>query len=67
MKNFKKNTKPKIINADETDFRVLSTNSAAEVNKIHTPEGYIDFATQTNEIIGHRRRKPLLITGEFLL
>lgn len=67
MKNLKKITETKIIDASESDFMILSANSSAAANSIHTPEAYIEFATQTNEIIGHRIREPRRITGKFLL
>ncbi len=67
MKNVEKNLKNKIICASETEFRILSENSSAIAKENHTPERYIVFATQMNEIIGHKQKEPKLITGTFLL
>lgn len=67
MKNWKEDSDNRIISANERDFRILSQNSKALMSQHCSPEKYIDFTTQMNEMIGHQRKDPQPITGDFKL
>jgi hypothetical protein len=56
----------KIVDVTPEDERNLRENSR-KIEHSMSPENYLDFIQQYNEMLGHKQRRPAPIRGNFKL
>ena len=66
MKNVKNDSADKILEFSSEDERRMRENSVSIVSKM-SPDDYLNFIQQYNEMLGHKQRRPAPIRGNFKL
>lgn len=64
--NLRENMDAKIVDVTPEDERNLRENSR-KIEHSMSPENYLDFIQQYNEMLGHKQRRPAPIRGNFKL
>ena len=66
MKNVKNNSADKILEISSEDERRMRENTASIASNM-SPDDFLDFIQQYNEMLGHKQRRPAPIRGNFKL